>query len=159
MIFQKMFSCFNLVEIEGECIAKIIPGDMGVLKISASSKKYNSDLEALDNLEKIISNFSSGEIGITEKFDVNPEFLPSANTMYEADIEPVGDKTNRVMVSVSRNFDDIGDYVQFRKVVSGDHVKITGRVLANPVDYVQFKADLATGEPSVGKQVSNNVIH
>lgn len=148
MIADKIFSCFNILEIEGEATLKVVPFD-DIVKISASSKKYPNDLLALKDLDEIIKTLSSGSSNVKETFEINPEFLPGQKSENDADIQQLDNGSNKLMVEISRNFDDIGDYVEFRKIIETPFSLIKGRVLVNPADYAQAKADSFMREPGI----------
>lgn len=156
MIADKIFSCFNIIEIEGEATLKILPF-ADVVKISASSKKYPNDLLALRDLEDMVNSLTDKLPTTKETFEINPEFLPGQKHNNDADIQQLDSSSNKLMIEISRNFDDIGDYVEFRKIVKMPFSTIKGRVLVNPADYAQAKADSVMKEPMVFQK--ENFLH
>jgi len=159
MIADKVIPSFYIVEIEGDAIESIFPGDFGIQKIVFGSHDFDTDLSATsalrDTLEFITSAPHLDLTEVTEKIDFNPEFFPtlekialteeqliqqqSAEEMLD-DMSEQFDNANQTAIVMSRVFDEIGDYVESRWQIHSPDFNVVGKVAVNPDSYIAEKA-------------------
>lgn len=161
MICEKLLPSMYLIEVLGDAVTTIIPGDNGIDRIVFASETYTNDIEAREKLDKVLT-FLKGDVeGWDEKVALNPEFFPSMPALVlseeqeqhqqeiESYIEQASMKSERqVGIPVSQFFDSVGDFVISRSTVSTGESTIVGRVAVMPTFYSSEKSFLYEDQKS-----------
>lgn len=152
MISSKLIPSFYMLEISGDAIESIFPGDYGIDKVLIESSDFESDMEtkvALDNAIDFLS--SAPHINMYNIEDVtkfNPDFYPSVpretpsdeqmtsynQLLEEAEIQSMNGKESLV---VTKFFDVYGDFIQCRREVKSQDFQIVGRTASDPDIYLK----------------------
>ena len=139
MIGHELIPSHFIVEIEGSALARLFPSELNVAKVIIGSLEFASDVEAVVAADKIINLVCPPGV---EQVDLNPEFFSlDAEIVKPEEDDEDKPKSNKAIsiVPVTRNFDELGDFVGYRKTITGDGFSAKVRVLANPVQYVSAR--------------------
>ena len=157
MIADKVIPSFYILELEGDVVQAVVPGDFGIERIAVESFDFKADLLAISALQQAMQTIfdvvAEDPVKITEEAEFNPEFFPTLKyelpTEVQAELEEaqaITDimtenivKKGQIPVLMTNAFDPLGDFIQSRWVVSGENFKITGRIAANPTKYMMYK--------------------
>lgn len=158
MIADKIIPSFYIVDIEGNAIESILPGDFGIKKISIGSNDFDTDLSATAALRDVLEFITSGShldlSNVTEKIDFNPEFFPTLEKLKlteeqetymaitEEMLDAAASKTNnhQQTIIMPRIFDDMGDFVESRWTINSPEFRIIGKIAVSPQTYIEEKA-------------------
>ena len=155
MIRDKLLPSMYLVEVEGESIKALIPGDNGISKIVLASETYPTDFEAHTGLAVVMDYFKDVLGDSPEELrDFNPDFYPSlppiklteeqlqekaAIDEFIEENQEVHKAKGQLPTAITQFFDMTGDFVTFRWTVSKGEAKTVGRVVVDPTFYVREK--------------------
>jgi hypothetical protein len=147
MIGHAIIPSHFIVEIEGSAVNTLFPADLNVSKVIIGSLEFDSDVQAAAAAQKIIDLVCP--VG-TEHVDLNPEFysldaLPDVLSEIDDEDKPNGNKLITV-IPVTKKFDELGDFVGYRKTITGDDFSAKVRVLANPAKYVSERQRVLNSE-------------
>lgn len=152
MIADKLIPAFYVVDIEGSAatLEHFIGTKHQIKHITISSRDMRHDLDAYDAMDKTIRTFKEG--AVEDELTVNPEFFPSIPAieltpemeameahMAKASEEIEHNEPNAIAVSITRRFDEWGDFVSIKREVSGDDFQIKAKVAVHPRRYVLEK--------------------
>lgn len=136
MIGHELIPSLFMVEIDGSAVDRLFAPDLNVARVTILSAEFASDVQAAASAQRILDLVCpAGQ----ERVDVNPEFFslehcPSA----QSDDEPADPKAPAV-IKVTRNFDELGDFVGYRKTITGEDFSAKLKVLALPTEYMQAR--------------------
>jgi hypothetical protein len=162
MIGGAIIPSLYILEIEGVAVNKIFPAEFNVSHVTIGSAEFPTDIQAAAAAEKIITLACDGQ-GV-ESMDLNPDFFSLENDIAE-DFAAAADETlspDKATIQVITNkFDELGDFVAFRKTISGDGFSVKLRVLANPSRYISelrrakdAKFDIACEHRELSKRIT-----
>lgn len=147
MIRDKLLPSIYLVEVSGDSIASIIPGNFGIAKIALASETFPNDLEAHATMSKVMDHFGMG----VPKVDLNPIFFPTLPelelTKQQQEEKEAIDKflearalmNEEPAVAVTQFFDRVGDFVVSRSTAQHANGQIVGKVAIEPTAYLREK--------------------
>lgn len=143
-----LLPAFYMIDVEGEAVKSIIPGENYIQKISISSGDFLCDVVAFSSMQNAVSFVLStvNHLGDPiDKLDFNPAFYPNipevhtpANDDRDLDKDIEEDSTY-VSIKVTSDFDSAGDFVTVRHLVKTEDYKIVGKVAINPQKYLDEK--------------------
>ena len=178
MISDKVFPSFYMVELEGDAVGAIIPGNFGIERIALGSTDFSSDLTAAEAL-----NTALDFILATPDFDLgthmaesnyNPEFYPSVGEIIPTEeqlaalqeAQAASDEMQEALgvegktaTVITRVFDPIGDFVEQRHTFTGANFKIEGKIAANPQTYAMQKHAAAAHAEMFKYNKPQQVVH
>lgn len=158
MISAKVFPCYYLVDVSGEAVKALIPGEYGIRNITVGSKHFNNDMYALAALQEAMMTITMlvDPLEPVEVMDFNPEFFPTLKPIqlteeqkaaHEAMQQKADEMSeeladdNQFAVPLSTVFDPIGDFVETRWTITAKdkNMRIQGKIAADPNDYLMEK--------------------
>ena len=149
-----------LLEVTGKPVKSIVPGSFDIDKINVSSKLFTNDLDARSALTAAIKYLSPNAVQPVEAF--NPQFFPNMDPIEikddsdEIQIDDLQDnESEKIFVPISKNFDEIGDFVMTRAVKKSSTYSIIGRVMASPSWYAADFIENKLGNRPVEKVTIN----
>lgn len=148
MIGHALIPSHFIVEIEGDAVNCLFPADLNVAKVIIGSLEFQSDVQAAAAAQKIIDLVCPTGV---EQVDLNPEFYSLQGIEPEID-DDVDDedkpKSNKAItiIPVTKKFDELGDFVGYRKTITGENFSAKVRVLANPAQYIAERQRVLNSE-------------
>lgn len=148
MIGLDLIPSHFIVEIEGKAVDCLFPTELNVAKVIIGSQEFASDVHAIAAAQKILDLVCPAG---AEQVDLNPEFYSMDTCVddeFDAEEPDEKPKSNKAasMVMISRKFDELGDFVGYRKTITGDDFSAKLRVLANPVQYIAARKRVLDSE-------------
>lgn len=158
MISAKVFPCYYLIDVSGEAVNALIPGDYKIQRITVGSKHFTNDMYAMAALQEAIMTITMivNPAEPVEKIDYNPEFFPTLKPIELTEqqkrhqeemqrkaaemTEKLSDK-QQFAVPLSTIFDPAGDFVETRWTVTAKDKKmrIQGKIAADVNEYLMEK--------------------
>jgi hypothetical protein len=142
MIADKLVPSFYLVQLRGKAIQALISGEFGIQDLTVASSKFDNDLAAMSSMQATIKHIIDGQTfsldGCSEKMEYNPDFYPHLSPEKEEDFAEIADEDPSV-VSITKKFDETGDFIQSRWTIEGPNFSIEGKIGALPDEYLQLK--------------------
>jgi hypothetical protein len=157
MIHNKIIPSFYLIELNGAACHSFMAEEFKIEKIVISSLDFKTDIMASGAADELIEH-AINHREWSEQVDLNPEFFPMAPAieLTQAEKEAIElekpdtsaalfDKAaaNEVadhFAKITTHFDELGDFVQSRTIVTGNDYKIVSKIIANPTMYANEKA-------------------
>lgn len=158
MIADKIFPSFYMIEVVGQAVESIIPGDFGIERIAFSTNSYQTDLTAIEALQEavnyIIDSPQINSDNIKEHISFNPEFYPSVGPIeltqqqiddYELSVEAAEieseklEGTGQMAIPISRKFDALGDFISSRWIFESADFQIIAKTAMDPTKYIEEK--------------------
>lgn len=162
MIADKLVHCYYSVEIQGDLVEKTFSNmglAYGIGSIKFCSNNFINDLEAMAGMQSALESISLfaaldvAKIEVEEKF--NPDFFPTlepikisleqqleieeSEMMADEASESLADQ-NKIAVTLTRNFDPMGDTVQSVLDAKIDGLTIVGKIHTEIDDYLKHKS-------------------
>ncbi len=176
MIADKTFPSFFVIELEGAAIHTILPGDFGIEKVALGSITFPHDLTAIDMLHKTMNNLKSSiqlkDWETKETISYNPEFFPSLaplllttdeimeQELEAAEINEHWQNTDNINIIITKNFDELGDFIQVRWVLESKGFNVCARVAINPEEYAKQKgAEMISKLTTISTKPTNILLH
>ncbi len=158
MISGKVFPCYYLVDVSGEAVKALIPGDYKIRNITVGSKHFPNDMYAMAALQEAMTTLTMivDPTEPIEQIDYNPEFFPTLKPIelteeqkkaqermkkQAAEMTAKLAEKNQFAVPMSTIFDPIGDFVETRWTITAKDkdMRIQGKIAADPNDYLLEK--------------------
>lgn len=153
MISNQLLPSFYLLEVEGEAVKSIIPGENGIKKIAITSRDFSCDVTAFagmeDALKSIVDPLPS-DASLLDKTEFNPEFYPmlplTDDQKQKMDvlkdiIENAQEDLpeGQVAIPITKVFDATGDFVAARHTMQSRKYRVVGKVAVSPQTYISEK--------------------
>ena len=153
MITAKIIPAFYIIEVDGEAVNALFPGDYGISKIVIGSGEYQTDIIAVNAGEKIIELITENYTTTSELKEFNPEFFPSmprvsgevAEDRLREEIEQQeaalggSDNAKYVPIILTKYFDELGDFVEAKHTIVGDDFSAVAKIAITPQNYLLEK--------------------
>lgn len=152
MIGHEVIPSYFVVEIEGSAVNLLFPESLNVAKVIIGSLEFPSDMHAISAAQKIVDLVCpAGE----ERVELNPDFFSLAPKSEEAVLDeeeetPAG-QGPIITTPITRKFDELGDFVGYRKTITGNDCTALIRVLANPTRYISEMRKAANSEYDIAQ--------
>lgn len=162
MIATKVLPAFYVLDLEGDAanLEWLFGDDFKIKHVRVGSRDFRSDLDATLAGTTAV-NFIIEQTDVsTDKADqvrLNPDFFPSAPALQLTqeqldlmeEIQEESDKMieqGQVALKLTKNFDELGDFVTSHLSSSGDDFKIDLKIAINPNTYMDEKAKVVEWE-------------
>lgn len=145
MIADKVFSCVNLITLNGDVVSQITPYK-NITQITAVSKRFDSDIEAINSVKDLISKVCKADFDnarVNESY--NPTFYPTCSSITQLEHNKITEECeervddNNQLFMMSNTFDSMGDHVIYRAECNNDSMNMIVKVVTDPVAFLQEK--------------------
>ena len=156
MIANKLLQSYYMIGLTGDAakLEFIFGKDFRIMGVEINSLDFRSDVDAAHEGRQALEFFLNGAEVKSSDFQLNPEFFPHVPEIQLTELQR---RTNedalvaaqdmatetQIPLVLTRNFDDLGDFVSSRLDVSGDNFTASMKVVMDPEQYLSEKGKSA----------------
>lgn len=173
-IADKLIPSFYIIDVTGQAVQSILPGEFGIEKIAIASRDFSNDMDAQAALSNAMAFITLNPVldktYAEESVNYNPEFFPSLlplnvenpREVLTQEMQEMVLPNGAVAIPITNAFDILGDFIESRWLIKSPTFKIEGRVAVSPDKYITHKAfeyKLSSGPPLLKSEIKTVHLH